>query len=148
MEAQDADGGSGIAGTAAKIGIIAGVTAARGVAKVYHHATKDGHLAAAGRQGIDELGQALKAFPDAVQAQEAGTIFNPTQGEVAAARRESMYGHGRTAATPSEIARMNRASHDLHGKEQETRSPSEIAADRGAEQEQGQERAPGRELER
>lgn len=47
----------------------------------------DGVIAAAGRQGIGELGQALKAFPDSIQVEEPGTLFNPTQGEIAAARR-------------------------------------------------------------
>ena len=52
------------------------------------HAIKDGILAAAGRMGIDELGAALKAFPDSIQQQETGAIWNPTQGEVAEARAE------------------------------------------------------------
>jgi hypothetical protein len=42
-----------------------------------------GTLMAAGRQGADEIGQALKAFPDSIQVQEPGTILNPTQGEIA-----------------------------------------------------------------
>ena len=46
----------------------------------------DGTLEAAGRQGLDELGAALKAFPDSIQVQESGTIWNPTQGEIAASR--------------------------------------------------------------
>lgn len=49
--------------------------------------TRDGHLAAAGRQGADELGAALKAFPDSVQANEVGTLWSPTQGEIAAGRQ-------------------------------------------------------------
>ena len=88
-------------------------------------ATRDGHLAAAGRQGIDELGAALKAFPDAIQAQEAGTIFNPTQGEVAAGRKAESLGHH-----PSGIVG---GRHGVYGPEHERpagRTPSEIAADR------------------
>ena len=60
------------------------------------------YLEAAGRQGIDELGVALKAFPDAIQVQETGTLWNPTQGEIAADRQ-----HGRHP-WPSEIAAQNR----------------------------------------
>lgn len=55
---------------------------------LWHAATSDGVLAAAGRQGADELGEALKAFPDSLQTQEVGTLFNPTQGEVAADRSD------------------------------------------------------------
>jgi hypothetical protein len=44
-------------------------------------------LMAAGRQGADEIGQALKAFPDSIQVQEPGTILNPTQGEIADSNR-------------------------------------------------------------
>lgn len=46
-----------------------------------------GALRAAGRQGFDELGQALKAFPESIQSHEPGTLFNPTQGEIAEANR-------------------------------------------------------------
>ena len=48
---------------------------------------RDGTIEAAGRQGIDELGAALKAFPDSIQIQEVGTIWHPTQGEIAVAAR-------------------------------------------------------------
>lgn len=44
---------------------------------------------AAFRQGISELGQALKAFPDALQVTEPGQMFSPTQGEIAEANRSS-----------------------------------------------------------
>lgn len=92
-------------------------------------ATQDGHLAAAARQGIDELGAALKAFPDTIQTQEPGTIFNPTQGEVAAGRKAE--GH-----RPSGIVR---GRHGVYGPEHERpqagqaagRTPSDLAADRG-----------------
>jgi hypothetical protein len=60
------------------------------VSKVWNAITSDGTLEAAARQGADELGAALKAFPDSIQTQETGTIWNPTQGEVAASRQ-----HGR-----------------------------------------------------
>lgn len=96
-------------------------------------ATQDGHLAAAFRQGIDELGVALKPLPDSIQAQEAGTIFNPTQGEIAADRKESLLWPGHSS--PSGIV----AGHSsVHGSEQggphgdkPARSPSEIIAERG-----------------
>jgi hypothetical protein len=71
------------------------------VAHLWSKATKDGALAAAGRQGADEIGSALKAFPESIQSQEPGTIFNPTQGEIAASRKDSVFGHSHTP--PSEI---------------------------------------------
>jgi hypothetical protein len=46
-----------------------------------------GTLMAAGRQGADEIGQALKAFPESIQVQEPGTILSPTQGEIAESNR-------------------------------------------------------------
>jgi hypothetical protein len=62
---------------------------------------RDGHLAAAFRQGIDEIGMALKAFPDAIQAHEYGTVFSPTQGEIAAGRKGDL-------PTPSQIVQEAR----------------------------------------
>ena len=113
--------------------------------------SKDGTLAAAGRQGADELGMALKAFPDSIQADEVGTIWNPTQGEIAANRSNQDSVPEVKAAplpSPSEIAR---GSNGVSGQEQNpglvlispTPSPSEIAkassADvYGTEQSKGQ----------
>lgn len=73
-------------------------------AGVWNAVMADGTIEAAGRQGLGELGQALKAFPDSIQVQEPGTIFNPTQGEIAADRED---GIGRSP-WPSEIAEANR----------------------------------------
>ena len=95
---------------------------------LWHHATKDGTLAAFGRQGIDELGEALKAFPEAIQTQESGSIWNPTQGEIAASRSEKAYGHG--LRSPSEIAGDRGSVFGNERGAEPLRSPSEIAADR------------------
>ncbi len=43
---------------------------------------------------------ALKAFPDSIQMDEPGTIWSPTQGEIAEAREQKL-------PTPSEIAADN-----------------------------------------
>ncbi len=57
-----------------------------------------GVLQAALRQGGKEIGTALKAFPDSISVDEAGTIFNPTQGEIAEANRGgSIWGRVREA---------------------------------------------------
>ena len=71
------------------------------VSRTYTAAMADGHLAAAGRQGIDEIGMALKAFPDGIQADEPGTLWNPTQGEIAQNRRPDI-------PSPSEIIKQTR----------------------------------------
>jgi hypothetical protein len=80
-----------------------------------HDLFGDGILKAAGRQGIDELGMALKAFPEAVQAHEPGAIWNPTQGEIASDRKP-----GRMP-TPSELAADDRPYEPErgHGQSQE-----------------------------
>jgi hypothetical protein len=65
------------------------VLTAKGINKAWHAATDDGILAAAFRQGIDELGAALKPFPESIQVQESGALWNPTQGEIAADRQKN-----------------------------------------------------------
>jgi hypothetical protein len=79
---------------------------------LWHALTDDGYLAAAARQGIDELGVALKPFPDSIQVDETGTLWNPTQGEIAAARDSSDVGPPHP--WPSEIAAQNQAG-NVHG---------------------------------
>lgn len=46
----------------------------------------DGTIKAALRQGADEVGTALKAFPDSLQASAVGTVFHPLASEVAEER--------------------------------------------------------------
>lgn len=46
-------------------------------------------LRAAGRQGVDEIGMALKAFPDSIQTHEPGQLFSPLPSEVAQQGREA-----------------------------------------------------------
>jgi hypothetical protein len=61
--------------------------------------------------GIDELGEALKAFPESVQqGHEPGAIWQPTAGEVAAARnpQRALYGKPQPTVTPSRIVEANR----------------------------------------
>ena len=81
-------------------GLVAAVF--NGAAKIWNAVMADGVLEAVGRQGIDELGAALKAFPESIQTQETGTIWNPTQGEITADRQKSRQ------PWPSEIASQNR----------------------------------------
>jgi hypothetical protein len=87
-----------------------------------------------GGRGIDELGMALKAFPEAIQVQEYGTIFEPTQGEIAAGRRESVFGKGHF--TPSAIVDSHSGVHGPARDEQNTatavQSPSQIVDNHSA----------------
>src|SRR6516165_6306764 len=81
--------------------------------------TRDGTLAAFGRQGADELWMALRASPDTIHAEEPGTILNPTQGEIADSNRQGKL------PTPSEIAKSkqpyrpepDRSQEHDHGRE-------------------------------
>jgi hypothetical protein len=47
------------------------------VAAAYNAVMEGGEIQAAGLQGAHELGAALKAFPDSIQVNEPGTVFNP-----------------------------------------------------------------------
>jgi hypothetical protein len=48
-----------------------------------------GVLRAAMRQGIDELAQALKSGPEAIQASEPGALWNPLPSEIAEQNRSA-----------------------------------------------------------
>jgi hypothetical protein len=52
----------------------------------------------------------LKAFPDSIQVDEIGTLWSPTQGEIASARDIS--DSGPPHPWPSEIANENRNQPD------------------------------------
>ncbi len=87
------------------------------ISTAWHALTKDGYLAAAFRQGLGELAEATKAFPESIQVHEPGTLWDPTQGEIAAGRREDAQSfvphyNGRS---PSEIAAE--ARNNMHGPE-------------------------------
>lgn len=72
---------------------------------------RDGTVPAFFRQGADEIGVALKAFPESIQVHEPGTILNPTQGEIAASRKPNggVYGQGKSnPPSPSEVAKNKR----------------------------------------
>jgi hypothetical protein len=60
------------------------------VSKAFGIVTDEPHLRAAFRQGIDEIGEALKAFPDSIQKTEIGGLFTPTPAEVA--REHGVFG--------------------------------------------------------
>jgi hypothetical protein len=70
---------------------------------MYNAVMRGGELQAAFRMGIDEIGQALKAFPDAVQARaEPGGMFEPLHSDIAAARDQ--YGSRDSLPSPGDIA--------------------------------------------
>ena len=65
-----------------------------------------GALAAAVRQGAKELGTTVKAFPDAISVDEPGTIFSPTQGEIAEHNRgSSLWGRVREGQERAAVGR-------------------------------------------
>ena len=125
-----------------------------GLSSVVNAVTRDGTLAAAWRQGADEVGMALKAFPESIQVEEPGTILNPTQGEIASARNHDPspssapstiaksaakdgYVEGRglildsSSPSPSAIAKEG-SNHQATSVGQAQSSPSEIARNQGA----------------
>ena len=112
-----AEGGLGVGSGIASLFILPFVAVATIVAKIWHDITSDGTLAAAARQGADELGAALKAFPDSIQVQETGQLWSPTQGEIAADRSQGRHGGSYSSYSsssmpphpwPSEVANQNR----------------------------------------
>jgi hypothetical protein len=107
------------------------------VPAAYGAAMRDGAIDAFLRQGANEIGAALKAFPDAIQVDEPGAVFNPLYSDIAADKRAGLYGSGHTPSagtdlpSPSAIAEGNAAA--IYGEspqvEAELLSPSEIAED-------------------
>ena len=118
-------------------------------------------LWAAWRQGGDELGQALKAFPDSIQAHaEPGQLFEPLYSDIVAGRDNgtqplpspsqiandgnavatvespAQQAEQPRAMTPSEIANDGNAVATVYGPDRQADNtqmptPSEIAQDRG-----------------
>jgi hypothetical protein len=120
-------------------------------ARAYHEVMSGGEIQAAWRQGFNELGAALKAFPDAIQIDEPGAVFNPIYSDIAS----DMRSHGQAAIegldagtlpSPSEIAMEGAPRGSVHGEtqqasqQQDLPSPSQIADDNrpySPEQDQG-----------
>jgi hypothetical protein len=90
------------------------------LASIYDGVMKGGEIQAFFRQGVAELGAALKAFPDSIQIDEPGTVFNPLYSDIAADKREHGRGPGPMAPakadlmSPGELARSN-ATATVHG---------------------------------
>jgi hypothetical protein len=74
-------------------------------------AVKDGTLAAAWRQGLGELGEALKAFPDSIHVRELGTIGAPTPGEIS--QQRGIFGQGHEQEAESLIDQSRAAGADV-----------------------------------
>lgn len=67
-----------------------------------------GHVQAFARQGVNELGTVFgKAWPDSVQVDEPGAIFNPLYRDMPSPTGPNLYGHRPDPPTPSEIANDN-----------------------------------------
>jgi hypothetical protein len=83
------------------------------VSTVYRHVMQGGEIQAAFRQGADEIGVALKAFPDSIQVSEPGAVLSPLYSDIAADKRAALYGtdalstDGAEVPSPSQIAEAN-----------------------------------------
>jgi hypothetical protein len=113
---------------------IAAVTAV--VSGVWNAVTRDGTVPAFVRHGADEVGMALKAFPESIQTSEVGSILNPTQGEIASSRKPA------SLRSPAAIARDKGPYGQAPAPSQDIapKTPSEIARDKGAASVHGQAR--------
>jgi hypothetical protein len=105
---------------------------------VYDALFRDGALAAAGRQGLKELGDAFGVMtPESIQVSEPGAVWNPLYSDIAADRRESLgAGQAAPAATlpsPSEIGREAKAG-TVQGEVQRDRQPLPSPSEIGREQ--------------
>ncbi len=118
------------------------------VAAAYNAAMRGGEVQAFIRQGFNELGAATKAFPDSLQIDEPGAVFNPLFSDIAADKRSHMDGPDAAPASlpsPAEIAGGKTAG-SVYGETpaigKDLPSPSEIARDQQPyrpEPDQGQE---------
>jgi hypothetical protein len=110
------------------------------VAAAYHAVMKGGEVQAFLRQGANEIGEALKAFPESLQVDEPGQVFNPIYSDIAAEKR-SHEAAATGLATPGELAGGSiYGDREAHGK-QSLPSPGEVASEQHQpQQDQGQER--------
>ena len=105
------------------------------VAAVYSAAMKGGEIQAFVRQGFNELGAATKAFPDSLQIDEPGAVFNPLYSDIAADKRSGIHGPDEAVtaslATPSQIAAGGMSPSPVHGESlaagRDLPSPGDIA---------------------
>jgi hypothetical protein len=100
---------------------------------VWHVVMRDGTVAAMGREAIKDVRSTMHEmfFGKGDQNCEPGAPLNPTQGEVAADRKGSVYGteHFPIHRSPSQIADSHRGN--VQGQDnQVVRSPSQIVDDR------------------
>jgi hypothetical protein len=64
----------------------------RAAAAVVRNGYLGGELQAAFRQGLNELGAALKAFPDSLQVDEPGAAWNPLYRDIPGNNRPTVHG--------------------------------------------------------
>lgn len=98
------------------------------ITSAYRAVMRDGFIAAAGRQGVDELAQALKAFPDSIQAHaEPGGMFEPLHRDIAAARDN--YAPDKGLPSPGEIAHSGERNPaaTVHGQQHGPEKPREVS---------------------
>jgi hypothetical protein len=84
------------------------------IAAGYRAATRDGVVDAFLRQGANEIGAALKAFPDSTQIDEPGQVFNPLQSDIAADKRAA------EALSPGDLAEGKGVSEQLDNSQKQT----------------------------
>jgi hypothetical protein len=100
----------------------------------YNAVMRGGEIQAAFRQGFNELGAALKAFPDSLQVDEPGAVFNPLYRDIPSETKAEL-------PSPGDIAEGNSTSpvqgETLQASRQDVPSPGQIAEGQGQQPVQG-----------
>jgi hypothetical protein len=98
------------------------------IATAYRAASRDGTIDAFLRQGANELGAALKAFPESLQVDEAGAVFSPLYSDIAADKREAMF-------SPADLVSRERPASQQGVKSPEI-SPADLKESPASQQQQ------------
>jgi hypothetical protein len=108
------------------------------VAAVYGAVMQDGLIAAAGRQGLNELASAFGTMSPDHTVTEPGSMFHPLHSDIAASRENGLGAEQVAPAapllSPSQIANDTKPTGNVHGAveravDKPLPSPSEIARD-------------------
>lgn len=76
---------------------------------------ESGHIQAAARQGVHELGAVFgRALPESTHIDEPGTVFSPLYRDMPSPTGPNIYGHRPDEKSPSQIANDN----SVHGADQ------------------------------
>ncbi|APW64298.1 hypothetical protein [Paludisphaera borealis] len=99
-----------------------------GIAAVYRAATRDGVIDAFLRQGVDEIGVALKPFGESIQTEEPGQAFSPLYSDIAADKRQRQ-----SQPSPGDLADSVSPKITPQASTSQQVSPGDLAEGKGVE---------------